>query len=75
MVRERSIERLVMLYQRKSFRNERSLDIGQDNILSIEPFIARESTSLVLRNESMSFPRDDSSSSCRARSTGLNYLG
>lgn len=40
--------------------------------LSTEPFIALESISFVLRKESMSFPSEEPSRSCNARSTGLN---
>lgn len=44
------------------------------HLLSTDPFRALESIFLVLRKDPMSLPREESSRSCNARSTGLNYV-
>ncbi len=41
--------------------------------LSTEPFKALDNISFVCRNDSISFPREESLRTCRASSTGLNY--
>ena len=42
------------------------------DILSTEPFKVFDSMDFVRRKDPMSFPEDESSISCRARSIGLN---
>jgi hypothetical protein len=46
---------------------------GQRDALSTDPFNDFESMIFVRRNESIVCPSPDSSRSCKARSTGLNY--
>lgn len=76
VVRQRSIERLVVLYTGGTVV---SIKMGctasrQAHALSTEPLIALESISFVRRNDSISFPSEEEwSRSCNARSTGLNY--